>query len=90
MTDREAIRRLMGYIDFLLQSTPNDVDTYDQRLALKGFYKELEDEPGDEIHRLREEILKRGLWREAPCILCGYNGRGYFQPDTHSCAREGK
>ena len=23
---------------------------------------------------------------DAPCYLCGYNGPGYFQADTHSCA----
>ena len=22
----------------------------------------------------------------APCYLCGYNGAGYYQPDTHPCA----
>jgi hypothetical protein len=23
---------------------------------------------------------------EAPCDACGYNGAGYYQPDTHPCA----
>lgn len=25
-------------------------------------------------------------FRKAPCYLCGYNGSGYFQPETHPCA----
>lgn len=25
-------------------------------------------------------------FRKAPCYLCGYNGPGYYQPDTHPCA----
>ena len=27
-------------------------------------------------------------FEQAPCFLCGYNGGGYYQPDTHPCARE--
>lgn len=36
--------------------------------------------------RYRKALLTAGLWKEAPCVICGYNGRGYFQPDTHGCA----
>ena len=25
---------------------------------------------------------------DAPCTKCGYNGRGYYQPETHPCAGE--
>lgn len=25
-------------------------------------------------------------FKRAPCHLCGYNGPGYYQPDTHPCA----
>lgn len=25
-------------------------------------------------------------FQSAPCFICGYNGGGYFQPETHSCA----
>ena len=25
-------------------------------------------------------------FERAPCYLCGYNGRGYYQPETHPCA----
>lgn len=24
----------------------------------------------------------------APCSKCGYNGAGYYQPDTHPCASQ--
>ncbi len=41
-----------------------------------------------EIERLRRLILMGRLWDEAPCCLCGYNGRGYFQPETHKCAKD--
>lgn len=30
----------------------------------------------------------RALFERAPCYICGYNGGGYFQPETHPCARE--
>ena len=25
---------------------------------------------------------------DAPCSKCGYNGPGYYQPDTHPCAAQ--
>jgi hypothetical protein len=25
-------------------------------------------------------------FEHAPCYLCGYNGEGYYQPETHPCA----
>ena len=28
----------------------------------------------------------RKAFAEAPCFVCGYNGQGYFNSDTHSCA----
>ncbi len=40
----------------------------------------------DEIERLRTVAVKRGLWKEAPCCVCGYNGPNYFQPSVHKCA----
>jgi hypothetical protein len=39
-----------------------------------------------ENERLRTVAVKRGLWKEAPCCLCGYNGPNYFQPSVHKCA----
>lgn len=43
-----------------------------------------------EIDRLRAAIIARApqLLTDAPCVLCGYNGPGYYQPETHSCMAE--
>lgn len=41
-----------------------------------------------EVYRLKGIIKDAGLWKEAPCCICGYNGPGYFQPKTHFCAGE--
>lgn len=30
-------------------------------------------------------MTDRTNWK-APCVLCGYNGPGFFQPSTHPCA----
>lgn len=30
--------------------------------------------------------VDKARFRRAPCHLCGYNGPGYYQPDTHPCA----
>lgn len=30
--------------------------------------------------------IDRRRFEQAPCYLCGYNGPGYFQSDTHPCA----
>ncbi len=54
------------------------------------------DSPGDpfEIARLYEKIEKYekilfslGAMNKAPCFKCGYNGPGYFQPNSHPCAK---
>lgn len=37
---------------------------------------------------LAEEKWKHGDFEIAPCFICGYNGQGYYQPDTHPCASE--
>lgn len=34
-----------------------------------------------------EMLFARGAMNEAPCFCCGYNGRGYYQPDAHPCAK---
>jgi hypothetical protein len=44
------------------------------------------DAQAKEIERLRTVAVKRGLWKEAPCCVCGYNGPNYFQPSVHKCA----
>lgn len=39
--------------------------------------------------RLREALGKEintSRFESAPCYLCGYNGKLYFQPSTHPCA----
>ncbi|MCA3182399.1 MAG: hypothetical protein INH13_02040, partial [Cupriavidus sp.] len=36
-----------------------------------------------QIERLQ---IDKAKFERAPCYLCGYNGRGYYQPDTHPCA----
>ena len=30
--------------------------------------------------------IDKARFEQAPCYLCGYNGPGYYQPDTHKCA----
>jgi hypothetical protein len=32
--------------------------------------------------------MDKAKFQEAPCYICGYNGPGYFQPETHPCAKE--
>ena len=36
------------------------------------------------VRTLEEALLKRGL-SSAPCDVCGYNGPGYYQSETHPC-----
>jgi hypothetical protein len=40
-----------------------------------------------EIERLRGVLVRRGI-SPAPCDICGHNGPGYHQPDSHACVRE--
>ncbi len=35
---------------------------------------------------VRPDGIDRKRFHTAPCYLCGYNGHGYFQPQTHPCA----
>ena len=39
-----------------------------------------------EVGRLRGVIVMALEDFEAPCGVCGYNGPGFYQPDTHPCA----
>jgi hypothetical protein len=48
-----------------------------------------------EARRYKEIILRSGLWRklnffpgQRGCMLCGYNGEGFYQPSNHRCAEE--
>ena len=34
------------------------------------------------------EVLDIVRFEKAPCYRCGYNGPGYYQPDTHKCAAD--
>ena len=38
------------------------------------------------VKKLRDALIKF-VMAEAPCAVCGYNGRGYYQPGTHACAK---
>ncbi len=42
------------------------------------------------IRELEGALLKSGAWKIAPCCICGYNGPGYYQPDTHECAKRAR
>jgi hypothetical protein len=51
-----------------------------------GELAEYSHEAANVIERLQAIAVKHGLWKEAPCCLCGYNGPNYFQPSVHKCA----
>jgi len=63
-----------------------------ERLRTRPLYEgcgeesNIPDDAADEIERLQAIAVKHGLWKEAPCCLCGYNGPNYFQPSVHKCA----
>jgi len=38
------------------------------------------------VQNYEDMLFARGAMDEAPCFCCGYNGPGYYQPDTHPCA----
>jgi hypothetical protein len=41
-----------------------------------------------ETARHVEVMIKMGLWRKSPCVVCEYDGPEYFQSDgPHYCAR---
>ena len=47
-----------------------------------------------EINALKEKcekylqiIIENRLHHKSPCCLCGYNGPGFYQPDTHECIK---
>ena len=43
--------------------------------------------PNEAITAIREALAEQPrLLSAAPCDQCGYNGPGYYQPDTHQCA----
>jgi hypothetical protein len=34
----------------------------------------------------KQDPIDTKRFANAPCYLCGYNGRGYYQPQNHPCA----
>lgn len=54
---------------------------FDSHTTLRARVAELE----AERDRLSAQLRARGL-SPAPCDVCGYNGPGYYQPETHPCA----
>ena len=32
--------------------------------------------------------MDKHRFEQSPCYLCGYNGKGYYQPAQHKCAAE--
>jgi hypothetical protein len=44
------------------------------------------DELQETILRLHDRLFRLGAMHDSPCFACGYNGAGYYQPDTHPCA----
>jgi len=60
-----------------------------ERLRAVGYMQptpNIEEEAADEIERLRAVAIKNGAMDEAPCQVCGYDGPGFFQPESHHCA----
>lgn len=44
-------------------------------------------EASEYIERLEDRLFAAGAMEQAPCFCCGYNGPGYYQPDSHPCAK---
>ncbi len=45
-------------------------------------------ESDDEIiDKLEKLLFSLGAMNKPPCFKCGYNGPGYYQPETHPCAK---
>jgi hypothetical protein len=74
--DGEIVTIRQRLIDELAKNalTPTGVDTI---AALTKRNGELED-----------RLFTLGEMNHAPCFACGYNGEGYYQPDTHPCAEK--
>lgn len=75
LAERDALK---AELEFHKQAALNFIDLsaelQKQRDALKA--------------ELAEEKWKHEDFEIAPCFICGYNGQGYYQPDTHPCASE--
>lgn len=40
----------------------------------------------DYVERLEKMVIEDRM-DTTPCVICGYNGAGYYQSDTHPCAK---
>lgn len=38
------------------------------------------------IRKLEDMLFEMGAMTKSPCFCCGYNGPGFYQPETHPCA----
>lgn len=39
------------------------------------------------IEKYEKLLFEMGAMNRPPCFKCGYSGPGYFQPETHPCAK---
>jgi hypothetical protein len=85
----EGLARLLERIRDLLASLP--VDCLGSGTDASGQPYPIRDEV---IHGITKALAQqpaagavdKARFKRAPCYLCGYNGPGYYQPDTHPCA----
>lgn len=49
--------------------------------------KEIEDDLILSDNEKMEKAIIPFIMDKAPCLICGYNGSNYFQPNVHSCAK---
>lgn len=40
----------------------------------------------EKIERYEKLLFKLGEMNRPPCFKCGYNGKGYYQPNIHKCS----
>lgn len=64
----------------------NEQEVYKARAELHDYYGAQLAALRAEIERLTTRLFDRGEMDKPPCFVCGYNGAGYYNPDTHPCA----
>lgn len=77
-------------LDSIIADLCNSPDLkFSQRYALQSLRKDRNDLQS-QLAAANEQI--RRLWpaklSAAPCSICGYNGPGYYQAETHPCAAQ--
>lgn len=80
--DHELIKKMR--IAYWSRSIPEQPDDD----AMRAVLAVVREHDGRDAERYRQMLFERGAMETAPCFCCGYNGPGYFQPDTHPCAVE--